>query len=156
MNIIEGFFLYLAKKFHTEERPKEVDILRKQLVDANRLYYSTAEENTKLRNKLSSLSFKDTWYEERIGYLMPLDRRLIVLSKDGKYFVGRAMKDSQDRTEFHIDYELTPVNPKLKGSVVLEFRGRETWVNRWKILELPEDQKPEPKKCDDDCKMAAR
>jgi hypothetical protein len=66
------------------------------------------------------------------------------------------MKDSQGRTEFHIEYELTPVNPKLMGSVVMEFLGMSSWAKQWKVMEFPEDDVPEPKKSAEDCKIGAR
>ncbi len=154
MNIFKEFIIYLANKFQ-EQPSKEVIELRNQIKEANSLYYTSAEENTKLRNKLSRLSFKTTWYD-RDHYPMPVNRRLIVQGKDGKYYVGRTMKDTQGRTEFHIEYELTPVNPKLIGSVVLEFLGMSSWAKQWKVIEFPEDDVPEPKKSAEDCKIGAR
>ena len=151
MNIFKEFIIYLANKFQ-EQPSKEVEDLRKELREANALYYTSAEDNTKLRNKLSRLSFKTTWYE-RDHYPMPINRRLIVQGKDGKYYIGSTMKDTQGRTEFHIEYELTRVNPKLIGSVVLEFLGMSSWANQWKVFEFPEDVVAEIKKSAEDCKM---
>ena len=154
MNIFKEFIIYLAKRFQ-EQPSKEVEELRKQLKDANGLYYSVAEENTKLRNKLSSLSFKSTWYE-RDHYPMPLNKKLLVQSKDGRYLIGVAQRASDGKIEFNVSYELTTVHPNFNGSVITEFLGMSSWAKQWRVIEFPEDDVPEPKKSAEDCKLGAR
>lgn len=155
MNIFKEFIIYLAQRFQEPPMSKEVEELRRQLKEANGLYYSVAEENTKLRNKLSSLSFKNTWYE-RDHYPIPLNKKLLVQAKDGRYLIGVAQRDSSGRTVFNISYELTTVHPNFNDSVIMEFHGLSSWAKQWKVFEFPEDDVPEPKKSTEDCKIGAR
>lgn len=152
MKIIKEFIIYLAKRFQEPPVSKDVEELRKELKDANALYYTSAEENTKLRNKLSRLSFKTTWYE-RDHYPMPLNTKLLVQTKDGNYLIGSAKRAPDGRIDFTVTYELTPIDTRYKDYVLPEFVGMSSWAKQWKAFEFPEDDVPEPKKSADDCKI---
>lgn len=152
MNIIKEFIIYLAKRFQEPPMSKEVEELRRQLKEANELYYTSAEENTKLRNKLSRLSFKNTWYD-RDNYPMPTNKKLLVQSKDGRYLIGVAKQNSSGNTEFSVSHVLRPVDPWSDSYTLSEFLGMSSWAKQWKAFEFPEDIEPEPKKSSEDCKM---
>lgn len=152
MNIIKEFIIYLAKRFQEPPMSKDVEELRHQLKEANGLYYTSAEENTKLRNKLSTLSFKNTWYD-RGHHPMPTNKKLLVQTKDGQYLIGVAKRDSSGKTEFSVSHELKPVDPWRNDNTLTEFLGMSSWAKQWKVFEFPEDNVPEPKKSSEDCKM---
>lgn len=155
MNIIKEFIIYLAKRFQEPPMSKDVEELRRQLKEANGLYYTSAEENTKLRNKLSSLSFNATWYD-RDHYPMPTNKKLLVQAKDGRYLIGVAKRNSSGNTEFSVSHKLKPVDPWCDDNTLTEFLGMSSWAKQWKVFEFPEDNVPEPKKSSEDCKMRPR
>ena len=152
MNIIKEFIIYLAKRFQEPPMSKDVEELRRQLKEANGLYYTSAEENTKLRNKLSSLSFNNTWYD-RDHYPMPTNKKLLVQTKDGQYLIGVAQQDSSGMTVFSVSHELKPVDPWRNDNTLSEFLGMSSWAKQWKVFEFPEDVVADIKKSTEDCKM---
>ena len=155
MNIFKEFIIYLANKFQEPPMSKEVEELRKELKEANALYYTSAEENTKLRNKLSRLSFKTTWYD-RDHYPLPTNKKLLVQAKDGQYLIGVAKRESSGKTEFSVSHELRPVDPWHNDNMLSEFAGMSSWAKQWKVFEFPEDVVEEIKKSAEDCKIGAR
>lgn len=139
------------KEIVTQSQLAPIDDLIRQRNEANELYSFSAEENTKLRNKLGTQTFKNTWYEGK--HAMPTNHRLLVKSKQGKYFVGHAKKTEQG-IDFHIEYELTlPVYTFHVASVYHDIDGCPSWAEAWRVIEFPEDQEKEPKHTSDDCKI---
>lgn len=113
-----------------------VDRLKEELHSANLVMSGALENETKLNNKLSELSFKNTWYD-REGYSMPLNKWLIVECKDKSYMVGKAHQVGGN-VVFDITYELKKYDNSDGTGQAIEMGGRPSWCNRWKVFEFPD------------------
>lgn len=112
-------------------KDSSVDELKRDLINANFLLSDVHTEETRLRNKVSSLSFRNTWYNNSYG--VPTHHDTIVATKDNQMYIVRRKGDVP-----HLDYIGQPMNVTYKIVPVEEpTQIQLDDVARWKVFEFP-------------------